>query len=136
MDWTNLFSNLFGSSSANNGSNIGSYTSQYFPQSGGTSGNTFGNLFSKSSMFGDKNSTGWLSTAAGIGEALFSAYSGNKTLQLAEDQFDESKREFNLNYAAQTKTTNTELEDRQNARVASNPDAYESTASYMARNKV
>jgi len=52
---------------------------------------------------------------------------------LAVDQLKESKRQYNQNYAAQRTLTNSQLEDRQHARVASNAGAYESVGSYMNR---
>lgn len=115
----NLFTSLFGG--GNNGSSNG--------------------LFSSTSMFGGvaPNGTasgGWVSPLASIAQTAFGAIQGNKQMQLAEDRFDESRRQFDANYAAQRTTTNSQLEDRQRARVASNPGAYESVSSYMSRNQV
>lgn len=98
-------------------------------------------IFSQSGMFGgldDKGvaSGGWVGPAAGIASTIFGALQGNKQLSMAEDRFKESKRQFNANYAAQKTTTNTQLEDRQRARVAANPGAYESVDSYLAKNRI
>lgn len=107
-----------------------------------SSGGLFNSIFSRNSMFGGTDpvtgavSGGWVSPLASLGGAIFSGIQGQKQLKLAQDQFKEGKRQFNLNYEAQRKTTNTQLEDRQRARVASNAGAYESVDSYLKRNSV
>ncbi len=68
--------------------------------------------------------------------ALSNSYMGMKQYGLAKEQFAESKRQYNQNYAAQRTLTNSQLEDRQRARVASNAGAYESVGSYINRNGV
>lgn len=98
-------------------------------------------FLSQSGMFGgmDKDgiaSGGWVGPAAGIASTIFGALQGNKQLSMAEDRFKESKRQFDANYNAQRQTTNTQLEDRQRARVASNPGAYESVSSYLDKNRI
>lgn len=99
-------------------------------------------MFTRNSMFGGTDTVsgvrtmGWAPTALGAGQAILGAYQGNKALGMAEDQLKEGKRQFNLNYNAQKQTTNTQLEDRQRARVAASPGAYESVDSYMTKNKV
>lgn len=98
-------------------------------------------LFSQSSMFGgldDKGaaSGGWVGPAAGIASTIFGAIQGNNQLKLAKDSFAESKRQFDANYAAQRQSTNTQLEDRQRARVAANPGAYESVDTYLNKNRI
>lgn len=114
----NLFSNLFGS------------------------GGGGGGLFSRQSMFGGTDPStgvstgGWAPIVLGIGQAIFGGIQGNKALGLARDQFAESKRQFDLNFEAQRKTINTNLEDRQRARVASNSSAYEDVDSYLKKNRV
>jgi hypothetical protein len=136
----NLFANLgLGDGapsllSANIGANTGPTVA-----AAGQSG-MFGDWFSRNSMFGGVQdgtiSGGWVSPLASLGSAIFGGIQGSKQLKLAQDQFKESTRQFDQNYAAQRQTTNTQLEDRQRARVASNPDAYESVESYMKRNRV
>lgn len=98
-------------------------------------------MFSQSGMFGgldDKGnaSGGWVGPAAGIASTIFGAMQGNRQLNMAEERFKESKRQFDANYGAQRQTTNTQLEDRQRARVASNPGAYESVNSYLDKNRI
>lgn len=79
---------------------------------------------------------GWGSTALGAAQGAFGAYSSMKSLGLAEDQLKESKRQFNKNYESQRNLTNTRMQDRQAARVASNPSAYKSVSEYMKENGV
>ena len=74
---------------------------------------------------------GWGAPALGIASGLSSAWLGAKQYGLAKDQLAASKDQFNKNYAAQQKTTNSALADRQAARVASNPTAYASVGDYM-----
>lgn len=121
------------------------------PVGSGASGSPFSSLsglfggdgfLSKNSIFGgtDTNtgitSKGWAPMALGIGQAIFGGMQGMKAQRLAEDQFKESKRQFDLNYGAQRDSTNTALEDRQRARVAANPGAYASVSDYMSANRI
>lgn len=86
------------------------------------------------SNFGGKD--GWGGTAiSGLG-ALASTFLGMKQYGLAKQTLEENKRQFQLNYDAQKQMTNTRLEDRQRARVASNAGAYQSVGDYMATNGV
>lgn len=106
------------------------------------SGGLFSNLFSRQSLFGGTNEQtgvttgGWAPVALGAGQAIFGALQGNKSMKLAENQFKEGVRQFDLNFNAQRKTINSQLEDRQRARNASNATAYESTESYLKKNGV
>ena len=59
-----------------------------------------------------------------------------KQYGLAKKTLEENKRQFQMNYDAQKQSTNTRLEDRQRARVASNSGAYQSVGDYMAANKI
>jgi hypothetical protein len=79
---------------------------------------------------------GALAPMLGVAQGLGNAFLGMKQYGLAKDTFNENKRQFNLNYDAQRKTINTDLEDRQRARVASNPGAYQSVGDYMKQNGV
>lgn len=71
-----------------------------------------------------------------LGTGLLQGYIGMKQLGLAEEQFDESKDQFNLNYDAQRSSTNAQLRDRQKARVAANSGAYQSVDEYMNENRI
>ena len=101
-------------------------------------GSWFDDIFNMDAAFGNAKAgtTGWAPTALGALQGLGSAYLGMKQYGLAKDEFEESKRQFELNYGAQKKLTNSRLEDRQRARVASNPGAYESVGSYMQKNGI
>lgn len=79
---------------------------------------------------------GWGGQALGLLQGLGNAYMGMKQYGLAKDQLQFSKDAFNKNYAAQAKMTNASLLDRQRARVASNPGAYQSIGDYMAQNGI
>ena len=76
---------------------------------------------------------GWggmaLGAASGIGQSMMSM----KQYGLMEDQLKEQKRQFDINYAMQKKSFNSQVEDRQRARVASNSGAYESVSDYMKK---
>lgn len=142
-------SSIFGGTTGGNGNGIGAGSQGLvnFPGFGGggagspTTGGG-GGLFSRQSLFGGTDANtgistgGWAPVALGAGQAIFGALQGNKAMNLAQDQFDESKRQFNLNFDAQKKTINTQLEDRQRARVASNATAYENTDDYLRKNRV
>lgn len=94
-------------------------------------------VFNQKSMFGgtdltnNMRSTGWVSPALGVASGLANTFLGYKQYQVAKDTLEQNKRAFNLNFEAQKKTTNAALADRQAARVASNPGAYQSVGDYM-----
>ena len=73
-----------------------------------------------------------LGTLSGLGNLFM----GMQNYGLAKDQLKFQKDAYNKNYAAQKQTTNASLEDRQRARVASNPTAYQSVSDYMAKNRI
>lgn len=79
---------------------------------------------------------GMLMPGLGVAQGFLNAYLGMKQYGLAKDQLAEGKKQFALNYDAQRTTTNSQLEDRQRARVASNAGAYQSVGSYMAANGI
>jgi hypothetical protein len=79
---------------------------------------------------------GWGGTAIGVLQGLGNAWMGMKQYGLAKDQLAQSKKQFELNFGAQQKTVNSQLEDRQRARVASNPSAYQSVGDYMKKNGI
>ena len=76
--------------------------------------------------------TGGLQAASG----LWGAFNGMQQTKLAKQQMANSLNQWNKNYANQVASYNTRLEDRQAARVASNPNAYESVDSYMQKNRL
>lgn len=120
----------------------GNLFSRLFGDSGGGGFFSGDGVFSKNSMFGGTDTAtgivtkGWAPVALGLGQAFLGARQGREALSLARDQFDESRRQFDLNFNTQRQTLNTAMEDRQRARVASNPGAYESVDDYMNKNRV
>lgn len=79
---------------------------------------------------------GWGGLALGGAQALGNAWMGMQQYGLAKKQLAQQKKEFETNFAAQRGLVNSQLEDRQRARVASNPGAYQSVSDYMKQNGV
>jgi hypothetical protein len=79
---------------------------------------------------------GWGGLALGAAQGLGGLYMGMQQYNLAKETLANNKAQFERNFAAQKATTNASLEDRQRARVASNPTAYQSVSDYMAQNGV
>lgn len=87
----------------------------------------------------DKNGNklgGWGGLALGAGQSLLGAFMGMKQYGLMKDQLNFQKDAWKQNVANQKKTINTTMEDRQRARVASNPGAYQSVGEYMDKNRL
>ena len=82
---------------------------------------------------------GWgMPAIQGVG-ALANAYLGYQQLQLGKSQLEQNKKIFNLNFGAQSQTLNTQMEDRQRARVASagsGSGSLDSVDSYMSKNAI
>ena len=76
-------------------------------------------------------STGILPVGIGALTGLVGAYTGLEQLQVAKDNLAFQKDAFNKNFANQAKLTNSQLADRQRARVMDSPGAYESVSDYM-----
>ena len=91
-----------------------------------------GSMFDKTDANGIKTQ-GWGGLAMSGLQGLGNSYMGMKQFGLAEESLEEQKRQFNTNYQAQRQTTNSQMSDRQRARVASNPGGYQSEADYMKR---
>lgn len=83
---------------------------------------------------------GWGGMALGAGQALFGAWDGMRNYNLQKDQLAFSKDAFAKNWDAQRKTTNSQLQDRQQARLASREGAssnpYQSVGDYMKQNGI
>ena len=79
---------------------------------------------------------GWGGMALNAAGGLMQGFLGMKQYGLAKKTLEENKRQFQMNYDAQKQSTNTRLEDRQRARVASNSGAYQSVGDYMGANKI
>ena len=117
--------------------NAASYSSTLSPIKAGqvsSGGSLFGGLFDNFFDTTDPNgikTQGWGGLALSGIQGLGNSYMAMKKFGLAEDALKEQKRQFNINYEAQRKMANSQLADRQRARVASNPNAYQSEAEYM-----
>lgn len=103
---------------------------------------SFNNWLKDSGFLGSTDTTtgvrtdGWGAPAMGALQGIANAYLGLKQYGIAKDTLNENKRQFQLNYDAQKSTTNSALEDRQRARVAANPGAYQSVGDYMKKNGI
>lgn len=87
-------------------------------------------------LIGKNGQQGWGNMALGALQGIGGAYMGMKQYGLAKDALAQSQNQFNLNYNAQRQSTNTQLEDRQRARVAATDGRAESVDSYMERNRI
>jgi len=79
---------------------------------------------------------GWGPTALNTFTGLANTFLGMRQYGLAKSALRENRRQFNANFDSQRTLTNSRLRDRQRARVASNPNAYESVGNYMAQNGI
>ena len=79
---------------------------------------------------------GWGGLAFGAAQGLGSLYMGMKQYGLGKQQLAFQQDSFNKNFEVQKQMTNSQLEDRQRSRVASNSGAYQSVGDYMKQNGV
>ena len=79
------------------------------------------------------NLSKWAPTGIDIFKNLAGLYMGMQQYGLMKDQLNLAKQTAERNYQAQKNTVNASFEDRQRARNAANPGAYQDTASYMAQ---
>lgn len=86
--------------------------------------------------FSTRDQQGVLGPTLQGAQTLAGLYMGMKQYGLAKDQLNFQKDSFNKQYAANQTLTNSRLEDRQKARVASNAGAYQSVGDYMNQNGV
>ena len=107
------------------------------------------NTFNNTSLTSSGGSGGWLDSILGgngdmsglqMGQlglggvtSLLNGYLGFQNLGLAKKQYQSQLDQFNKQWAANKKLTNASLADRQAARVASNPNAYQSVDDYMKK---
>lgn len=78
-------------------------------------------------------SVGMLTGGLGAAGSILNGYLGLQQLQVAKDNLAFQKDSFNKNFAAQSKLTNSQLEDRQRSRNQDSPGNYESVSSYMSK---
>ena len=107
------------------------------------------NTFNNTSLTGSGGSGGWLDSILGgngdmsglqMGQlglggvtSLLNGYLGFQNLSLAKKQYQSQLDQFNKQWDANKRLTNASLADRQAARVASNPNAYQSVDDYMKK---
>lgn len=103
--------------------------------SSGLGGRGFMNSLRSSGFLGNDGNQGWGGLALGAIGGLGSAFMSMQNYGLARDALQSSQDQFTKNYTAQRDTLNTQMEDRQRARVAANSGS-ESVESYMARNRI
>lgn len=85
------------------------------------------------SALSTKERQGWLNPMLSVAQTGLGAYFGMKNYGLAKKQFAAAQDQFGKEYEAQRSLTNSQLADRQAARVASNPGAYQSVGDYMGQ---
>lgn len=87
------------------------------------------------SILGNSDMTGLQMGQLGLGgvTSLLNGYLGFQNLSLAKKQYQSQLDQFNKQWDANKKLTNASLADRQAARVASNPNAYQSVDDYMKK---
>lgn len=132
-DLTSFMQNLFG------GGGGGATT---VPATPGMAGTSIGATAAPNN-FNSASATGALGTGMsglqlgqlGLGtvNGLLNGYLGFQNLGMAKKQADQAQSNWDKQWSANVKGTNAALTDRQRARVASNPNAYESVDSYMKK---
>jgi hypothetical protein len=133
---SNYLSGGFGSDLSGAGGGFSLPQSTWGGMGGAGAAQGGGGLFGDTPFLSTGTQQGWGGMAMGGLGAAANLWMGMKQYGLAKKTLAENKRQFEMNYAAQSKLTNAQLEDRQRARVASNPGGYESVGSYMNRNGV
>lgn len=86
--------------------------------------------------YGDMPFTDKVNAGIGLLGTVGGLYNGWNTNKLMKDQLNFQKQAFNKQYQASVNQYNTSLEDRQRARVASNPNAYQSVSDYMNQHRM
>lgn len=94
----------------------------------GQTGNWFGNAGNWISQNGDMLKAGLGLLTGGMG-----AWNGMQQNRLVKQQMGQQANQFNEQMNISKQNLNRNLEDRQRARVASNPQAYESVSDYMKK---
>lgn len=79
---------------------------------------------------------GWGGLGLGALQGVGNIWSGMQQYGVARDALRQQRREFDANFGAQRNMINSQLEDRQRARVASNPGAYQPVDQYMSTYRV
>lgn len=101
---------------------------------GGVAKDTVGDVVDKVGAGIDTMSFGQKAMAVGgVAKGVFDAYNAYKANKLAKEQFAFTKMNTNRNFQAQANVTNSQLADRQAARVARDPKQFASVSDYMSK---
>ena len=92
-------------------------------------------MFSMDSFLGTEGKGGWGAPAFGALQSMGNWYTGQQATKLAKEQFAFNKAMAEKNLLNQTKSLNTAMQDRQNARRGAS-SSYQDTASYMNENQL
>lgn len=89
-------------------------------------------------MVGTKETPGWGGMAMGAASGISSAMLGWGQYNMAKDALATNQKQFQMQYDAQKRMTNSNLEDRQAGRIAAaGPNSrYQSVGDYMKKNGV
>jgi len=98
-------------------------------------------FFSWDSFLGGKGtdgfqSMGWGPALFNVGKSIFDGWMGMQKLDLAKDSLNFQKDAFSKQFETQRALTNSQLQDRQAARVAADPRGYQAVDEYMRQNRV
>ena len=116
--------------------NLGFQGMDAWMKAGGSGGGGgFMDSLRSSGFLGSDGNQGWGGMALGALGGLGSAFMGMQNYGLAKQGLADSREQFSKNYAAQRDTLNTQMEDRQRARVAANSGS-EPVDAYMQRNRI
>ena len=80
---------------------------------------------------GTKETPGWGMAGLTAAQGINSFFGGRNMAKQADRSMKENKRQFQLNFDAQRNMSNSQMADRQNARLAANPNAFLATPEYM-----
>lgn len=89
------------------------------------------NFWSMDSFLGSPGQQGWGGLALGAASGLMNGFIGLQQLGVAKKTLAQNERQFNLNFGAQQKMTNSRLADRQATRVASGMPGATAVSDYM-----
>ena len=128
-DLTSFIQNLFGGGTQANGQSVPTVPTLQEMQTG--TGKAVAGLPSTLTNSLSDLQIGQLGLGAANG--LLNGYLGFQNLGLAKNQARQAQQNWDKQWSANVKNTNAALSDRQAARVASNPNAYESVDSYMKK---
>ena len=130
MNQMDMQNNLFSSGGV---ANAGGFSLPGQTPGGGNAGFMGGMNNFLSGFAGSKEAPGWGGMAVGAATGLANAYMGMKQYGLAKETLANNKEQFQMNFEAKKGMANSQMEDRQRARVASNASAYQSPSDYMTK---